>query len=269
MSASDSTRTSATGHPVIFVITPAYNAARTIANVYRRFPAEIRAQIAELVVVDDGSTDDTAAELQRLAADDSKLTVLRHTRNRGYGAALKTLLDYVLESDADIVAVVHADGQYAPESLPALLAPITGASAQVVQGSRMLQGDALGGGMPLYKFAANKMLTALENLILGLRMAEFHSGYMVYDRAALRQIPYRSLSNSFDFDLEMIVCAKIRGLSIVEVPIPTRYADETSHLNPVVYGLDVLAVLFRYLTGHYRRLLSDPRLSRSTRGASR
>ena len=118
----------------------------------------------------------------------------------------------------------------------------------------MMGDGALKGGMPLYKFVSNKALTFIENLSFGMKMAEFHSGYMLYARKALLEIPFNKLSNSFDFDLEMLVMAKIKGLRIVEVSIPTIYAGETSHLNPVKYGFDVLAVVRDYLGGKYHRL---------------
>ena len=118
----------------------------------------------------------------------------------------------------------------------------------------MMGDGALKGGMPLYKFVSNKALTFIENLSFGMKMAEFHSGYMLYARKALLEIPFNKLSDSFDFDLQMLVMAKIKGLRIVEVPIPTIYADETSHLSPIQYGFDVLAVVRDYLGGKYHRL---------------
>jgi hypothetical protein len=124
----------------------------------------------------------------------------------------------------------------------------------MVQGSRMLDGGALKGGMPLYKFLANKSLTALENWAFGLKLAEYHSGYMLYSQKCLTKIPFNKLSDSFDFDLEMIVMAKVKGLKIAEVPIPTIYADELSHLKPVQYGFDVLSIIFDYKRGKYHRL---------------
>jgi hypothetical protein len=121
----------------------------------------------------------------------------------------------------------------------------------------MLAGGALAGGMPIYKYAANRLLTAIENRAFGMRLAEFHSGYMLYARKTLTAIPFLRLSDSFDFDLEMLVCARILGLSIVEVPIPTIYAGEVSHLKPVAYGLDVLRVVRRYRRGVYAALVNE------------
>src|SRR5205814_5351105 len=121
-------------------------------------------------------------------------------------------------------------------------------------GSRLLSGGALRGGMPLYKFVANKSLTAIENWAFGMRLAEYHSGYMLYSKNAMTTIPWEKLSNSFDFDLEMLVLARVKGLNIIEIPIPTIYAGEKSHLNPVKYGLDVLSVVWNYKRGKYRAL---------------
>jgi hypothetical protein len=134
------------------------------------------------------------------------------------------------------------------------MAPFDEDTADIVQGSRMLGGGALRGNMPLYKFVANKSLTAIENWAFGLRLAEYHSGYMLYSRKAMMAVPFQKLSDSFDFDLEMIVMAKVKGLRIREIAIPTIYADEVSHLRPVQYGMRVLKVVRDYKLGKYRAL---------------
>ena len=241
----------------LLIAIPAYNAERTVERLVARLPREFPGQAIGYAAVDDGSTDGTLRALERVQSTLPSLAILRHPENRGYGGAVKTLLSHALETGADIAAIVHADGQYAPEKLPELLAPLRRGDADLVQGSRMLGGGALAGGMPFYKYAANRVLTAIENRAFGMRLAEFHSGYMVYSRRALEAIPFGRLSDSFDFDLEMLVCARILGLRIAEVAIPTRYADEVSHLKPVSYGLDVLAVVRRYRRGEYGRLLGD------------
>ena len=205
-------------------------------------------------MVDDGSTDDTAAALARLRAQFPSLVTLAHAVNRGYGAAEKTLLAYALEQGADVGIVLHSDGQYSPELIPDLLRPFDDDSADLVQGSRMLGGSALKGRMPLYKFVANKVLTAIENWAFGLNLAEYHSGYMLYSRKTIASIPFRRLSDSFDFDLEMIVMAHIKGLRIQEIAIPTIYAGEVSHLKPVQYGLRVLGIVANYRRRKYDKL---------------
>lgn len=238
----------------IYVIMPAYNAGRTIEGVFQRIPESARRRIKKYIVVDDGSTDDTAQALQRLKSTVPGLQHLTHTRNKGYGAAEKTLLNSAISQDVDIAILLHSDGQYSPEKILDVIRPIELGEADIVQGSRMLGGGALKGGMPLYKYLSNKCLTALENWAFGLKLAEYHSGYMVYSKKALSLIPYQQLSDSFDFDLEMIVMAKVKGLRVAEVAIPTIYGDEVSYLNPIKYGLDVLSVIMAYRRGQYHAI---------------
>jgi glycosyltransferase involved in cell wall biosynthesis len=238
----------------VFVIMPAYNAGKTIERVFDRIPEDARRRIVRYVVVDDGSKDDTAAAILRLQARFPNLVALRHEVNRGYGAAEKTLLTYALSEGAAAAILLHSDGQYSPEKIPEMLEPFDSDTADIVQGSRMLGGGALKGHMPLYKFIANKGLTAIENLAFGLHMAEYHSGYMAYNRRAMESIPFLKLSDSFDFDLEMIVMAKVKGLRLREIPIPTIYAGEVSNLKPIRYGLRVLSVVKDYKLGKYDAL---------------
>jgi len=235
----------------VFVLVPAYNAGATVERVFDRIPEQARRRIRRYAAVNDGSKDDTAAALERLAARFPNLTILKHEGNRGYGEAEKTLLRYALAEGAQVGILLHSDGQYSPEKIPEILEPFDRDAAEMVQGSRMLGGGALRGGMPFYKFVANKILTAIENRAFGMTMAEYHSGYMAYSRKAMETIPWEKLSNSFDFDLEMLVLAHVKGLRIAEVPIPTIYAGEKSHLNPVKYGLDVLSVVRQYRRGKY------------------
>ena len=237
----------------VFVIMPAYNAGKTIEGVFDRIPDEARRRIRRYVVVDDGSTDDTAAVVRKLRRSWPDLVLLEHETNKGYGGAEKPLLNYALAEGAEVAVLLHSDGQYSPEKIPELLEPFDEGEADIVQGSRML-GDNAFGTMPLYKFIANKCLTAIENAAFGMHLAEYHSGYMLYSRRALETIPFNKLSGSFDFDLEMIVMAKVKGLRIVEKAIPTIYAGEKSHLNPIQYGFDVLGVVRDYWRGKYDAL---------------
>ena len=241
----------------VFIIIPAYNAEKTLASVLDRIPASAQHRIACCVILNDGSRDDTQVVAERLADGRDDLVVLQHAVNRGYGATEIDLLNYAYEHGADIVAMLHADGQYSPEKLPDILAVFDEQDADIVQGSRMLGGGALEGGMPMYKFIANKCLTFIENTAFRMDMAEFHSGYMCYSRRFLESVPYAQLSASFDFDLEMLALAHVGGFKIREVAIPTIYAHEDSHLNPVTYGLRVLRVVGRHLSGHYQRLLQE------------
>jgi glycosyltransferase involved in cell wall biosynthesis len=238
----------------VFIIMPAYNAGATIERVFARIPAEVAARVARYVVVNDGSTDDTQDAIDRIGRKLPNLVGLRHPANRGYGAAEKTLLNFALEHGAKVAVLLHSDGQYSPERIPDLLRVFDQDEADIAMGSRMLAGGALKGNMPLYKFIGNKALTAIENWAFRLSMAEYHSGFMVYSRRVLEGVPFNKLSDSFDFDLEMIVMAKVKGFRIREVAIPTIYADEVSHLNPVRYGLDVLGIVWDYKRGRYHAL---------------
>jgi glycosyltransferase involved in cell wall biosynthesis len=241
----------------VFVVIPAFNAGATVEKVFDRIPSETRARVERYVIVDDGSTDDTTAALARLSRDFRNLVVLKHGRNRGYGAAEKTLLSYARREGAEAAVLLHADGQYSPEKILDLLAPLDRNEADLVLGSRMLGGGALRGGMPVYKYLANKILTAVENSAFGMKLAEYHSGYLAYSRKVLEGLPFDRLSDSFDIDVEMIVCGRIQDLRIKEIAIPTIYAGEVSHLRPVRYGLDVLKIVRKYRRGYYHFLLRE------------
>ena len=238
----------------VFVLMPAYNAGKTVEGVFARIPEAARQRIRRYVAVNDGSKDDTLAALARVQRDFPNLLVLNHETNKGYGEAEKTLLRYASKEGADVGILLHSDGQYSPEKIPDLLKPFDEDTADMVQGSRMLDGGALRGHMPFYKFVANKALTTIENWAFGMKLAEYHSGYMLYSRKAMELIPFEKLSNSFDFDLEMMVLAKVKGLRIAEIAIPTIYAGEKSHLNPIKYGIDVLSVVRDYKRGKYHAM---------------
>lgn len=240
----------------IVVLMPAYNAGKTIEKVFARIPETARRRIAKYAVVNDGSKDDTAEAIVRLQREFPTLIPLNHEKNKGYGEAEKTLLRFALAEQADVGIVLHSDGQYSPEKIPELLEPFDRGTADMVQGSRMVGGGALKGGMPFYKFVANKILTGIENFAFGMKLAEYHSGYMLYSRKAMQSLPFEKLSNSFDFDLEMIVLARVAGLRIAEIAIPTIYAGEKSHLNPIKYGFDVLKVVTNYRRGYYQSMFS-------------
>jgi glycosyltransferase involved in cell wall biosynthesis len=237
----------------LVVIVPAYNAARHLPEVIARIAAARPPNLFRIVIVDDGSTDGTAAIAQDLARAAGDIEVVVRPRNGGYGAAMKSGLQVARALDADRAASVHADGQYSPEALAGLLAALDGRGLDLLQGSRIAGGKALTGGMPLYKYAGNWAIGKLERWVFGLPMTDLHSGYLVYGRRALAEIPFSRLSDSFDFDIEVIAAARARGLAVGEAPIPTRYGDEISHLNPLTYGLRVLRVLWRFKRGDYAR----------------
>jgi len=229
------------------VVIPAYNAENTLADVADRIPQDVLG----IWIVDDGSTDGTIRVAGQLAQTDPRVRIVRRAKNGGYGAAMKAGLRAAVREGADVVACVHADGQYAPEELPAMLETLEQKNLDLLQGSRIASGAALSGGMPAYKYVAGRMLTFLENRVFGLRMTDYHSGYLVYGKRTLASIRFADLSDSFDFDLEVIASARALGLRIGERPIPTHYGDESSSLNPVPYGFRVLGVMLKYLRGHY------------------
>lgn len=235
----------------VSLVIPAYNAGRTLAGVIERIPSCLAASLERVWIVNDGSRDDTAELADSLAGSSEIVRAIHLERNRGYGGAMKRGLDAAREGAAEVVACLHADGQYAPESLPEMLEAIGRRSLDILQGSRLAGGTALSGGMPLYKYLSGRALVVLENLVLGLGLTDYHSGYLIYSRRALERIPYHRLSDGFVFDLEMIASARARGLTVGEWPIPTRYADEKSYLNPVAYGISVLRALWGYRRGKY------------------
>ena len=176
---------------------------------------------------------------------------MQHKKNSGYGAAQKTGFSQAIKTNADIAILLHSDGQYPPELLPDIIKPIEEGRADMVLGSRILGGKALQGGMPLHRYLGNRFLTALENLAYGLRISEYHTGYIAYSLRTLRMIPFNKLSNTFHFDGEMIIVSSKRKLRIGEVPIPTHYGYEKSYLNPLTYGIDVLKIIVKFLIGKY------------------
>jgi glycosyltransferase involved in cell wall biosynthesis len=234
----------------LVVVIPAFNAARHIEGVLGRIEQLAGVDVSRVIVVDDGSTDATRERVSAARFTRAPLELVDRAANGGYGAAMKDGLRAAARGGAELVACVHADGQYSPEVLPRLVAALRERRLDLLQGSRILSGTARSGGMPLYKIAANAVLNRIENQILGLGMTDYHSGYLLYGRRAL-ELPLATLSNSFDFDLEVIACARARGLAVGEEPIPTHYGDEVSHLEPITYGLRVLRVMWRYRRGRY------------------
>jgi glycosyltransferase involved in cell wall biosynthesis len=230
------------GKPKVVVVMPAYNAAKTLRITYQDIPHQ---QVDGIILVDDGSTDETLA-----IARDLNLTCFVHARNFGYGANQKTCYTEALKDGADIIVMLHPDYQYDPTLLPDLAAPIEAGEADIVLGSRFLMGSVIEQGMPWWKYISNRFLTKLENLILGLRLSEYHTGYRAYSRQALEELPFMLNSDKFVFDQEILVQAAHRGFRIREVPVPTKYFPEASSANFIastVYGLSILLLLARYL----------------------
>ena len=227
----------------------AYNAASTLASVLDRVPRDFAGRISNIVVNDDYSTDSTylvGLGYQQLEPS-LPLEVMRHPRNLGYGGNQKIGYRWAIEHDLDIVVLLHGDGQYAPEILPDIVAPLERDEADAVFGSRMLEkGAARKGGMPLYKFVGNRILTAFENTVAGLDLTEWHSGYRAYSVAALKELPFERNSDGFAFDTEIILQLHEAGKRIVEIPIPTYYGDEICYVNGLRYAGDVTRDVLRY-----------------------
>ena len=240
------------------IVIPSYRAEKTLPSVLARIPKTFWDD-GVAIIVNDRSPDRTGEVAEALKPDWPGLVVVHHDVNLGYGGAQKTGLKRGLELGAAVFAIVHADGQYAPEVVLDLMKPLLEGRSEIVQGSRMLGGGALAGGMPMTRYLPNRILTAMENVVFGTRMAEFHSGYMLYSRRLLEAAPFEKLQNNYNFDAEMIILAHLLGMPCAQIPIPTRYDDEISSLAPIPYGINVVKMMARHLGGHYRNLVSDHR----------
>jgi glycosyltransferase involved in cell wall biosynthesis len=228
----------------IFVV--AYNAEAHIRETLQRIPRELLPHLASIYVIDDKSVDRTTEVATRLKADLPMLDVFTTPVNQGYGGNQKLGFTYAIRQNFDVVVLLHGDGQYAPEMLPGILAPFEDGDTAAVFGSRMMtRGGALRGGMPLYKYAGNRILTAIENRLLHASLTEFHSGYRAYRVSALAQLPFRYNTNDFHFDTEIIIQLLARGMKIVEVPIPTYYGDEICHVEGVPYAMHCITTVLR------------------------
>lgn len=221
---------------------PAYNAAKTIEKTYADIPSNV---VSQVIVVDDVSQDETVEIARRLG-----LRVVVHVQNRGYGGNQKTCYLHALAEDADIVVMLHPDYQYDSRLVPELIRPIQEGKADLMLGSRFLSHTTLAGGMPLYKFIANRFLTGVENWVLGQRLSECHTGFRAYSRALLETIPFVLDSNDFVFDTQVIVQAIAFGFRVGEIAVPTRYFQEASSVGfrrSIVYGLSTLKTLVDYV----------------------
>jgi glycosyltransferase involved in cell wall biosynthesis len=249
------------GAAKIGVLVVAYNAEETLASVLDRLPPSFRRSVAHVLVCDDASDDAThTVGLAYQTTSDLPLTVIRQPRNLGYGGNQKCGYRWAIERELDIVVLLHGDGQYAPEVIEDLVAPLAAGEADAVFGSRMLTpGAARSGGMPLYKFVGNRILSRMQNALAGLELSEWHSGYRAYRVDALEDIPFVSYSDGFDFDTEIILGLHEAGKTIAEVPIPTYYGDEICYVNGIRYARDVTADVLRHrlrLMGFYGGLTS-------------
>jgi glycosyltransferase involved in cell wall biosynthesis len=225
----------------LIVVMPAYNAERTLVKTYEELPHEI---VDEVILVDDSSRDDTVEVASKLG-----ITTIRHQQNLGYGGNQKTCYTAALERGADIVVMVHPDYQYSPRLCGAMAWMIASDEYDVVLGSRILGKGALAGGMPLYKYVSNRFLTAAENILLGMKLSEYHTGYRAFSRNVLETLPLGENSDDFVFDNQMIAQAVYCKFRIGEISCPTRYMAEASSINfrrSVTYGIGVLGTSMAY-----------------------
>lgn len=237
--------------PAASVFIPSYNAAKTLEAVVDRIPDDAWEIIDTVFILNDGSADDTLAVAERIAASHERVSVFNFEENQGYGRVVVQGLKLCLETDAEYFVCLHSDGQYPPEHIREFVDHMAAENIDFLQGSRHKDGGALKGGMPMYKWAIGKVMTSVENLIFGLRMTDYHSGFVFYRRRAVRSVPIETLSGYFDFDLAFIANARKRGLKISELGIPTHYGDEVSHLDPLKYGVKTLIVLWNFVSGRY------------------
>jgi len=220
----------------VTVILPAYNAAATIRQTYAEIPLDI---VDDVILTDDASSDDTVALSQELG-----IHTLRHPHNRGYGGNQKTCYSAALARGADIIVMLHPDYQYTPKLVAAMASMIASEQYDVVLASRILGRGALAGGMPFYKYVANRILTFVENILIGQKLSEYHSGYRAWSRTVIEALPLESCSEDFVFDNQMLLLAAHQDFRIGEISCPTKYFPEASSINfrrSVVYGFGVLA----------------------------
>jgi glycosyltransferase involved in cell wall biosynthesis len=225
----------------IVVVLPAYNAAQTLARTVAEIDRDI---VDDVILTDDASHDETARLSQKLG-----LHTLVHDRNRGYGANQKTCYRAALNRGADIVVMLHPDYQYSPRLIPAMASMIVSGHYDAVLASRILGGGALKGGMPLWRYVANRGLTLVENLLMGQKFSEFHTGYRAWSRRVLEELPLDRCSDNFVFDNQMIAQALHGGFRFGEISCPTRYFKEASSINfrrSVIYGFGVLETALRF-----------------------
>jgi glycosyltransferase involved in cell wall biosynthesis len=235
----------------VVIVLPAYNAEKTVERTYNEIPFDI---VDEVVLVDDASKDATSPRAREIGIHH----VITHQKNRGYGGNQKTCYDTALGLGADIVVMLHPDYQYTPKLITAMVSIIGQDLYPVVFGSRILGGGALKGGMPLYKYISNRLLTLAQNLLMGEKLSEYHTGYRAFSRTVLEKVDYHKNSDNFVFDNQIIAQIFAKGFQIAEVTCPTKYFDEASSINlanSIRYGLGVLKVSLLYALSHRLGLL--------------
>ena len=229
-------------HKKVIVVLPAYRAALTLERTYREIPFDV---VDEVILVDDASPDETVEVAQRLGIKH----IVQHKKNRGYGGNQKSCYQKALELGGDIVIMLHPDYQYTPKLLVAMISIIGNDVYPVVFGSRILGKGALKGGMPIYKYIANRLLTLFQNVLMNQKLSEYHTGYRAFSAEVLRSVDFEKCNDDFVFDNEMIAQIFWKNFDIAEITCPTKYFDEASSINfkrSAEYGLGVLRVSIRY-----------------------
>lgn len=225
----------------IIVVMPAYNAELTLEKTYRDIPEGI---VHEIILCDDYSSDKTVEIARKL-----DITLIAHDKNKGYGANQKTCYREALRKEADIVVMLHPDHQYDSKKIPELIQPILNSASDVVLGSRILNGGALKGGMPLHKYISNRLSSMYENKVLGLNLSEYHTGFRAYSRKFLESMDWKNYSDDFLFDGQILIDAASLGFKIEEIPIETRYFKEASQISisrGIKYGIGIFFELRKY-----------------------
>lgn len=226
----------------IIVVLPAYNASKTLEKTYNEIPFDI---VDEVIIVDDCSSDETALVAKKLGIKH----IIQHEKNKGYGGNQKTCYTAALNFDADIVIMLHPDYQYTPKLIHSMAYLIANEVYPVVIGSRILGKGALKGGMPMYKYIANRGLTFLQNVLMNQKLSEYHSGFRAYDKSVLERINYNSNSDDFVFDNQFLAQIFYKGFEIAEITCPTKYFEEASSINfkrSMQYGFGVIKTSFQY-----------------------
>jgi glycosyltransferase involved in cell wall biosynthesis len=226
----------------VVVVLPAYNAAKTLEKTYLEIPFDI---VDEVVITDDASTDNTVEVAKSIGIKH----VLQHDKNKGYGGNQKTCYDYALTLNADIIIMLHPDYQYTPKLIRAITSIIAEDVYEVVLASRILGGGALKGGMPLYKYFFNRVMTLLQNILMNQKLSEYHSGYRAFTAKAIRGVPYHKNSDDFVFDNQLLAQLCYAGYQIAEVTCPTKYEKESSSINfrrSVKYGAGCMLTALQY-----------------------
>lgn len=226
----------------IAVVLPAYNAAKTLEKTYNEIPMDI---VDDVILVDDFSRDDTSKVAESIGIKH----IIRHDHNKGYGGNQKTCYDHALKLGADIIIMLHPDYQYTPKLIPSMAWLIANDVYPVVFGSRILGKGALKGGMPLYKYVANRFLTLTQNILIGQKLSEYHTGYRAFSKEVLQSIDYHKNSDDFIFDNEIISQIFKAGFEVAEITCPTKYFEEASSINfkrSSIYGLGVLKVSLKH-----------------------